>query len=108
VGGQRFQIGADLVADVAGRRGAVAADEAEIDLAVLHQMAADIVGDDDVRHPVLAQFPGGQAGALVARAGLVDPDMNRDAGIVRDIDGGQRRTPIDRRQPAGIAMGQQH
>ena len=56
--------------------------------------------------PVLAELPGGEAGALVARPGLVDPDMERDAGIMRAIDRRQRRAPIDRGEPAGIAMGQ--
>ena len=48
----------------------------EIDPAVLHQMAAGIVGDDGVRHAVLAEFPGGQRRALVARARLVHPDVD--------------------------------
>ena len=51
----------------------------DIHQAVLHQVAAGVVDDDRVRHAVLAQLPGGQAGALVARAGLVHPDMDRDA-----------------------------
>ncbi len=73
---------------------------------MLHQMAAGIVDDDGMRHAVLAQFPGGEAGALIARPGLVDPDMERDAAIMRQIDRRERRAPIDRREPAGVAMGQ--
>ena len=57
-------------------------------------------------HPVLAELPGGQAGALVARPGFVDPDMDRDAGIMGAIDRRQRRAPVDGGEPAGIAMGQ--
>ena len=56
--------------------------------------------------PCCAELPGGEAGALVARPGLVDPDMHRDARIVGAVDRRQRGAPIDRRQPAGIAMGQ--
>ena len=46
---QRLQVGADLVGDVAGARDAVGADDHQIDLAVLHQMPAGIVGDHGVR-----------------------------------------------------------
>ena len=106
LGRQRLEIGADLVADVAARRRPVRADDAEIDLAALHQMAAGIVDDHRVRHAVAAQLPSGQRGALVARTGLVDPDMHRHPGVARLEDRRQRRAPIDRRQPAGVAMGQ--
>src|SRR5205823_11660794 len=69
-------------------------------------MAAGIVGDNGMRDPMLAELPGGQTGALVARPCLVDPDMHRDAGIVGAVNGGQGSPPIDGREPAGIAMGQ--
>ena len=72
----------------------------------LHQMAAGIVDDDRVRDAVLAEFPGGQAGALVARPGLVDPDMDRDAVVMGAVDRRERGAPIDRGEPAGIAMRQ--
>ena len=103
---QRLEVCADLVGDIAGRGSAVAADDAEIDFAVAHQMAAGIVGDDGMRHPVLRQFPGGEARPLVARPGLVDPDMQRNPVLMRAIDRRQRGAPIDRRQPAGVAMRQ--
>jgi hypothetical protein len=45
-------------------------------------------------------------GALVARARLVDPDMERDALIVRHVDRRQGGAEIDRREPARVAMGQ--
>ena len=70
-------------------------------------MAAGIVGDHRMRDPVIEQFPGGQAGALVARSGLIDPDMNRNALVVGDVDRRKSGAPIDGRQPAGVAMGQQ-
>ena len=59
-----------------------------------------------MRHAVLAEFPGGERGALVARAGLVDPDMERDTGVVRGVDRRQRGADVHGRKPAGIAMGQ--
>ena len=88
------------------RRGAVGADDTGIDHCMLHQMAADIVGDHRMRHAVLAELEGGQRGALVARPGLVDPDMDRDAGIVRGVDRRGGGAPIDGRQPTGVAMGE--
>src|SRR5882672_10467293 len=68
-------------------------------------MPAGIVGNDRMRDAVLPQFPGGEAGALVARPGFVDPDMEGDALVMGAVDRRERRAPIDRRQPAGIAMG---
>src|SRR5258707_733398 len=69
-------------------------------------MAADIVDDDGVRDAVLAELPGGQAGALVARPRLVDPDMNGNPVVMRAEHGGERGAPIDSGEPAGIAMSQ--
>ena len=73
---------------------------------MLHQVAAGVVGDHGVGHAVLAEFPGRQRGALVARAGFVDPDMDGDAGIVGLVDRRERGAPIDGGEPAGVAMGQ--
>jgi hypothetical protein len=53
-------------------------------------VAAGIVDDDRMRDTVLAELPGGAAGALVARTGLVDPDMDRDAVILGAVDWGER------------------
>ena len=89
------------------RRGrAVGADDAHVDHAVLHQVAAGIVDDHRVRDAVPGELARGQRRALIARPGLVDPDMDRKAGIVRLVDRRGGRAPVDRRQPAGIAMGQ--
>ena len=71
---------------------------------MLHQVAASVVNDDRVRHAVLAKLPGGQAGTLVAGPGLVNPNVDRDACIVRFVDWCQRRTPIDGREPTGVAV----
>ena len=76
---ERLEIGADLVAHVAGARRAVAADDDEIDQPVLHEMAAGVVGDDRMRNLFAQQFEGREARALVARTRLVDPDMDRRA-----------------------------
>ncbi len=104
--GQRLEVGADLVGNIAGSRRPIRADDDHVDLAMLHQVAAGIVGDHGMRHAVAAEFIGRQGRALVAGPRLVDPDMDRDAGVVRDIDRGQRRTPVDGGKPARIAVGQ--
>ena len=106
VGGQRLQIGADLVAHITRRRRAVRADNAHIDLPVLHQMPARIVRDHRMRNAMRAEFIGCERCALIARARFVDPDMHGNTGIMRHIDGCQRRAPIDTGQPARIAMGE--
>ena len=106
VRGERLQIGADLVGGVAARGDAVGADDAEIDIAMLHEMAAGVVGDQRERHAVLAEFEGGERGALIARPRLVDIDMHRHAAVMGEIDRRRRGAPIDGREPAGVAMGQ--
>src|SRR5258706_10908595 len=47
----------------------------------------------------------GQRSALIARARFVNPDMNRNAGIMRLIYRRERSSPIDASEPASIAMG---
>ena len=56
--GERLKVSADLVGDVAGGRGAVGADDAEIDELLLHEMPAGVVGDEGVRHAVSAKLEG--------------------------------------------------
>src|SRR5436190_302898 len=80
---ERLEIGADLVRHIALRGDAVGADDRDVDLVVLHQVPAGIVRDHGVRNAVLAELPGGERSALIARARLVDPDMNRNALLVR-------------------------
>ena len=106
LGRERFEIGADLVANVAVRGDAVGPHDREVDHAVLHQMAAGIVADHRMRHAVLAQLPGGERSALIARARLVDPDVDRQTAVMREIDRGRSGADIHGRQPAGIAMGE--
>ena len=60
-GGERLEIGADFVADIAACSGPVSAGDAEIDLPVLHQVTAHIIDDNRMRDAVAVQLPGGQA-----------------------------------------------
>ncbi len=69
-------------------------------------MAAGIVGQDGVGHAMAAQFEGGERRALVARPCLVHPHMQGDACVMRQVDRRQGGAVIHRRQPAGIAMGE--
>ena len=59
-GGQRLEIGADLVGHVAGIRGAVGSHDHHVHPPMLHEVAAGVVRNHRVGHPLLAQFPGGQ------------------------------------------------
>ena len=80
-GGQGFEVSADLVADVPGGRHPVGAHDHHVHLAALHEVAPGVVGDHGIGNPVLGQLPGGEQ-ALITRAGFIDPNMNRNAGIV--------------------------
>ncbi len=55
---------------------------------------------------MMAEFPRGEAGALIARTSLIDPDMHRDTRIVCAINWCRRGSPVDGRQPTCVAMGQ--
>ncbi len=57
--GQGFEIGADFVADITAAGGAVGAGNAQVDFAMLHQVATRIVHDHIMRHAMRCQFPGG-------------------------------------------------
>jgi predicted nucleic acid-binding protein len=108
VGARResLEIGADLVGEVAARGDPIRAHDHQIDASALHEMAAGVVDDDGVRHAVLGEFERGQRRALIARPRLVDEDVHRRAAVVGHVDRRRRGAPIDRRQPAGVAMGQ--
>jgi hypothetical protein len=82
VGGKRLQVGPDLVANIAIGGHPVGTDDREIDHAVLHQMAAGVIRNHCVWNAVVAEFPRRERGALIARPGLVDPDMNLQAAIM--------------------------
>ena len=68
-------------------------------------MAAGVIDDVLMRHAMAGQFPGGQ-GALIAGASLVDPNMQRDAGVGGLINRAGGGAPIDGGDPAGVTMGQ--
>ena len=103
---QRLQIGADLIRHIALPRHPISADNANIHQPMLHQMPAGIIRHHGMRHAMRAQFKGGQGRALVARPGLIHPDMHIQPGIKGLINRAERRAEIHRCQPAGIAMGQ--
>ncbi len=88
------------------RGDAVAADDDDVDLAALHQVAAGVVGDQRMRNAGLAELPRRQARALVARARLIDPDVQRQARRVRLVDRRGGGAPVHRGEPAGIAVRQ--
>ena len=67
-------------------------------------MAAGIVGNHGMRHAMMAEFPGGERGTLIARARFVHIDVNGNPGVMRGIDRRSRRAEIDGREPAGVAM----
>ena len=55
---------------------------------------------------MLRELPGGERGALIAGTRLIDIDMNRQALVHREVDRGGGGAVVDRRQPAGVAMGE--
>src|SRR6516164_5552206 len=98
-GGQRLCIGADLVRDIAARGGAIGANNTQVYEPFAHHVAGGVVDDDRVRDTMLGELPGGEPGALVARPRLVDPNMNRNAVVMRAVDRSERGSPIDGGQP---------
>ena len=73
---------------------------------MLHQVTTGIVGDDGVLNPLLAKFPGRQAGTLVERTGFIHPDMDIKTMIKSSIDRCRGGAVFDAGQPSGIAVGQ--
>jgi hypothetical protein len=55
---------------------------------------------------VPGQLESGERRTLIARTGLVDPDVQRNAGFMRDIDRGERSAPVYSREPSRIAVRQ--
>lgn len=72
---------------------------------MLHEVTAGVVGDDSVGDILMGEFPSGEAGALVARSGFVDPDVDGDAGEVGGVDGSGGGAMIDEGEPARVAVG---
>ena len=102
-----FRIGADFVGDITGAaEGAVAANDDEIDLAALHQMAGGVVGDNLMRNFLLGQLPGGERTALATRAGFVAIDVKFFALALSSVHGGGGAADVHKSKPARIAMRQ--
>ena len=105
VGGERLEVGADFVANIAVGGGAVGAHDDEVNLAVLHEVAAGVIDDDGVGYAMVKEFPSREAGALVTGTGFVDPDVDFHAGIVREINRCSRGSPVNGGEPSGVAVG---
>ena len=103
---QCFQISTDFITNIAGKGRPISTGNHQINFAMLHQMAADIIDNDGMGHTMLAKFPGCQTCPLIAGPGFISPDMHINAGVISFIDRRQGRAPINRRQPTGIAVGQ--
>ena len=102
-----FGVGANFIGDFAGAaQYAIAADDDEVDLAALHEMAGGVVGEDMVRNFLLGQFPGGKGGALGTRAGFIAEDVKVFALGLGGVQGGGGGPEIDKGEPAGVAVGQ--
>src|ERR1700736_6728663 len=69
-------------------------------------MSARIVGDYGVRNSMMREFPGRQRSPLVARPSFVDPHMDGYSGIESFVNRREGGSPINCRQPSGVAMGQ--
>ena len=67
-------------------------------------MPAEIIRNHCMRHAMRSELEGRESCPLVARTGLIDPDVDRDTGVVRGINRRRCRTVIDKGQPTGIAM----
>ena len=104
--GQRLEIGADFVGDIAASGRAIRAGDADIDESVLHQVPAGVVNDQRVRHLVFCQFPGRQLRPLIARPSLVYPHVYIDALVPGEIYRCGRGAPIDGGERTGIAVRQ--
>jgi len=107
VGQYGFGVGADFVGDFTGAaEGAVAADDDEVDAAALHQVSGGAVGDDLMGNALLGEFPGGEGGALGARAGFVAKDVEFFALGLGGVERSGGAADIDEGEPAGVAMGE--
>src|SRR5271166_4610642 len=69
-------------------------------------MSTGVVGYQGVWNSVMRQFPCRQGGSLVAGPRLVDPDVDRDSRIESLVNRCESSSPIDCRQPSGVAMRQ--
>jgi hypothetical protein len=70
-------------------------------------VAGGDVRDQRVRHARLLQLPRGEPRALEVRPRLVDPDVDRPAGVVGGLDDAQCRPELAAGQRPGVAVGQE-
>ena len=99
-------VGADLVGHVAVGRHPVGADDDCVDLAVRHQVAGHVVGDQGDGDAFLHHLPGGETRPLQERARLVGDDRDFFSGFNCRTDYAQRRAPSCCGQGSGIAVGE--
>ena len=69
-------------------------------------MPTRIVGNDGVRNTVLREFERGQQRALIAGPRLIDPNMKRQPGVMRQIHRRGCGAVVSGRQPPRVAMRQ--
>src|ERR1700731_2716232 len=69
-------------------------------------MSARVIGNQGVRNSVMREFPCRERRSLVAGPSLVDPDVDGHSGIKSLVNRRQCGSPINCRQPSGVAMGQ--
>ena len=73
---------------------------------MLHQVTTCVIDDHGVRHTLTRQLIGRERCPLIARPGLIHPNMNVQPGAMGLINRCQRRSPVNGRQPARIAVGE--
>ena len=100
------RIGADLVRDVAVRRGPVGADDDAVDRARLHEMPDHVVGEERRRDVVLLQLPRRQPRPLEKRPRLAAEDVDPLVGFDRGADHAERRAVAGGGERARVAVGE--
>ncbi len=103
----RQGVGANFVRHVAVGGNTVCPHPHGVHLPFCHQAGGHGVGNQLIRHAQLAQFPCGQPAALQQRTGFIHPDIAHLAFLMHAGNHAQRGTDARRRQPAGVAVGQQ-
>ncbi len=99
-------VGANLVGRVAIGRNAIGADNDEVHLALPHQRARHVVGDDGGVDAVAHEFPCGEPGSLQKRPRLVSEHNDCLALLDGTANDTERRAVAGRGQCAGIAVRQ--
>ncbi len=103
---QGLEVGANFVAHIAAARGAIRPNDHSIHLAMLHQVTTCVIHNHGVRHPLTRQLIGRKRCPLIARPGLIHPNMNAQPSAMGLINRCQCRSPINGRQPTRIAVGE--